>query len=99
MAIPLHVDDDRVSEAHLPGGDRADGGLQRVERPAMPADEQTEVPAHYIKDDLALVALVLLDGRRVDSEVTENGLECPDGGVGDLVELLVREFRPRRTRR
>ena len=91
MAIALYVDDDRVSESEFATRDGGDEGLKGVQRAAVSPDQEGEIAADDVQDDLTFVALVLLDRRVLDPESTEDGLERLDRGVGDAVEVLIGE--------
>lgn len=55
----------------------------------MTTDENSKIRSSYIQNQLALVALILIDGRVRRIEVRKDGTQNGNSNIGNGVELLV----------
>ena len=89
VLVAFHVDDDREAETDLTHGDGGNQKLQGIKRATMTANQNCQVITGDIKDELALVAFILVDGDFTDVEILEHVLQNGNGGVGNFIELLI----------
>ena len=89
VLISLHIDDHRITVPDGTDGDGRDHELQGVERFSMTSNQNGKIIAGDVKDELAVVALVLIDGDVAHIEMLQDILQRGDRGVGDAVQLLI----------
>lgn len=87
--IPLDIDNHRIPESKLAADQKGNHRLQRLERSTMTTDKDRQIRCRHIENQLALVTLVLVDGRVVSIEMSENGAHDGNSSVGNGIELIV----------
>ena len=89
ILIALDVNDNGVTEAHGADSDSRNQELQRIKGLTVAADENSQVVTGDVKDKLAFVAFILVDGNLADVEVLQDILDGCNCGIRDAIEILV----------
>ena len=87
--ITLDVHDDRIPKAKLAAHQQREHNLKGIEGTSMTPNENCKIRSGYIQDQLALVTLILIDGRVRRIEVRKDGTQNGNSNIGDGVELLI----------
>ena len=87
--IALDVHDDRIVEVDVGAHERGEDHLESIERATVAADEHGKVSAVDIEDELAVIAIVLIDGRMLLTKKGKDLPKIPNCHVGDLIHLVV----------
>ena len=61
-AIALDIDHDVILELKLATQERSNNGLKSFERAPVTSDENSKITTVHIKDELTLLAVILIDG-------------------------------------
>lgn len=89
--VTLDVNDNRVVKADALGEHGDKHNLERVKRHTMTTNEDGKVATVYVKDEFALVAIILINRTGVLAKAGQNTSKDLDGRVGNNIELLVRQ--------
>ena len=65
--------------------------LQRLKGLAVTTNEQRKVGIAHIKDQLAVAAIILIDGCTLGTEETKERTENLNRGVGNKVKVVIRQ--------
>lgn len=87
--ITLDVDDDRIPKAKLTAHQQGEHNLKSIKGTSMTANENSKIRSGYVQNQLALVTLILIDGRVRRIEVRKDGTQNGNSHIGNGVELLV----------
>ena len=87
--ITLDVDDDRIPKAKLAAHQQGEHNLKSIKGTSMTANENSKIRSGYVQNQLALVTLILIDGRVRRIEVRKDGTQNGNSHIGNGVELLV----------
>lgn len=87
--ITFDVDDDRIPKAKLATHQQGEHNLKSIEGTSMTANENSKIRSSYVQDQLALVTLILIDGRVRRIEVRKDGTQNGNSHIGNGVELLI----------
>lgn len=87
--ITFDVDDDRIPKAKLATHQQGEHNLKSIEGTSMAANENSKIRSSYVQDQLALVALILIDRRVGGIEVRKDGTQDGNSNIGNGVELLI----------
>ena len=87
--IPLNIHDDGIVELDVTAQERGEDRLEGVERTTMTPNENSEVSAVNIENQLAVLTVILVNGGRGFAEEAEDTLEVRDGKVSNLVHLVI----------
>ena len=87
--ITLDVDDDRIPKAKLATHQQGKHNLKSIEGTSMATNENSKIRSGYVQNQLALVTLILIDGRVRRTEVRKDGTQNGNSHIGNGVELLI----------
>lgn len=87
--ITLDVHDDRIPKAKLTTHQQREHNLKGIEGTSMTPNENSKIRSGYIQDQLALVTLILIDGRVRRIEVRKDRTQNGNRDIGDGVELII----------
>ena len=87
--IALDVDDDRIPKAKLAAHQQREHNLKSIEGTSMTTNENSKIRSGYVQNQLALVTLILIDGRVRRIEVRKDGTQNGNSHIGNGVELLI----------
>ncbi len=87
--ITLDVDDDRIPKAELAAHQQREHNLKGIKGTTMTANENSKIRSGYVQNQLALVTLILIDGRVRRIEVQKDGTQNGNSYIGNGVELLI----------
>lgn len=87
--ISLDINYNRITKTELPTHKQREQGLKSLKRTTMATDQDSKVGSSNIKDQLALITVILIDGRVGGVEVSKNGAQNRNGDIGDSVELSI----------
>ena len=87
--ITFDVDDDRIPKAKLAAHQQGEHNLKSIKGTSMTANENSKIRSGYVQNQLALVTLILIDGRVRRIEVRKDGTQNGNSHIGNGVELLV----------
>ena len=90
--IALNVDDNRIPKTKLAAHQQREQNLESIEGTSMTANKNGKIRSSYIQDQLALVALILIDGRVRRIEVRKDGTQNGNSNIGDGVEFLISQL-------
>lgn len=87
--ITLDVDDDWIPKAKLAAHQQGEHNLKSIKGTSMTANENSKIRSGYVQNQLALVTLILINGRVRRIEVRKDGTQNGNSHIGNGVELLV----------
>lgn len=87
--ITLDVDDDRIPKAKPAAHQQGEHNLKSIKGTSMTANENSKIRSGYVQNQLALVTLILIDGRVRRIEVRKNGTQNGNSHIGNGVEFLI----------
>ena len=87
--VSLHVNGNGVSEPKATAHEKGEQRLERFESLSMSTNQNRKIGRSDIKNQLALVSIVLIDRRVGGIKEPEDGAKDAHGYVGDGIELLV----------
>lgn len=87
--ITLDVDDDRIPKPKLAAHQQGEHNLKSIKGTSMTANENSKIRSGYVQNQLALVTLILINGRVRRIEVRKDGTQNGNSHIGNGVELLV----------
>lgn len=90
--IALDVDDNRIPKTKLAAHQQREHNLEGIKGTSMTANKNGKIRSSYIQDQLALVALILIDGRVRRIEVRKDGTQNGNSNIGDGVEFLISQL-------
>lgn len=89
ILVALNVNNDGEVEAKTLTNDRRDDELKSVEHATVAANENCQVTAINVENELSLVTIVLIDGGLSLTKALEDITNHANGEVGDGVKLVV----------
>ena len=87
--VALNVHHNRIPKAKLTAYQKREHNLKGIKRTTVTADENSKVRSRYIQNQLALIALILIDRRVGGIEVRKDGTQNGNRNIGNGVELLI----------
>ena len=89
--IPFNIDNDRVTETN--DANRNDGNqeLESIKGTTMTTNKNRKIVASDIKDELTVVAFILVDGDLTNIEVFKDVLQCRNCSVGNEIKFFIRQ--------
>ena len=87
--IALNVNDDRIPKAKLAAHQQREHNLKSIEGASMTTNKNSKIRSGYVQNQLALIALILIDGRVRRIEVRKDGTQNGNRNIGNGVELLI----------
>ena len=90
--VALNVNHNRIPKAKLAAHQQREHNLKGIEGTSMTTDENSKIRSSYIQNQLALVALILIDGRVRRIEVRKDGTQNGNSDIGNGVELLISQL-------
>ena len=90
--ISLDVDDDRIPKAKLAAHQQREHNLKGIKGATMTTDKDGKIGSRYIKNQFALVALILIDRRVGGVEMRKDGTKNRNRNIGNGVELFIRKL-------
>ena len=55
----------------------------------MTSDQNSQITSRHIKNELALIALIFIDGGGLGTKMTKNGTQYRDGNIGNGIKLFI----------
>ena len=92
VLVALNINHNGVTSPCLLGDDRSRHGLKRLERTPVSSDDKGEVRPDQVENQLALVALILLNLEVRNAAVANDGSEYFCGTICNLVDLIIGQF-------
>ena len=90
--VTLNVHHNRIAEPELTAYQERDHRLERFERSTMTPDENSQIRRRHVKDELALIALIFIDGGIGGIEVTQDIADNGQRDIGDGIKLGIRQL-------
>ena len=87
--VALNVNHNRIPKAKLAAHQQREHNLKGIKGTTMTANENSKIRSGYVQNQLALVTLILIDGRVRRIEVRKDGTQNGNSHIGNGVELLI----------
>ena len=87
--VTLNVHHNRIPKAKLTTHQQREHNLEGIKSTTMTADKDGKVRSRYIQNQLAFVALILIDRRVRSIEVRKDGTQNGNRNIGNGVELII----------
>ena len=90
--IALNVDDNRIPKTKLAAHQQREHNLKSIEGTSMATNKNGKIRSSYIQDQLALITLILIDGRVRSIEVRKDRTQNGNSNIGNGVEFLISQL-------
>ena len=90
--ISLNVHHNRIPKAKLTAHQKREHNLKSIKRTTVTTNENSKVRSRYIQNQLALIALILIDRRVGGIEVRKDGTQNRNRNIGNGVKLLISQL-------
>lgn len=87
--VALNINHNRIPKAKLAAHQQREHNLKGIKGTTMTANENSKIRSGYVQNQLALVTLILIDGRVRRIEVRKDGTQNGNSHIGNGVELLI----------
>ena len=87
--VALNVNHNRIPKAKLTAYQKREHNLKSIKRTTVTTNENSKVRSRYIQNQLALIALILIDRRVGSIEVRKDGTQNRNRNIGNGVKLLI----------
>ncbi len=87
--VALNVHHNRIPKAKLAAYQKREHNLKGIKRTTVTTNENSKVRSRYIQNQLALIALILINRRVGGIEVRKDGTQNRNRNIGNGVKLLV----------
>ena len=87
--VALDVNNNGIVELETTAHERGDNRLQGFQRTTVTANEDGKVSTAHIKNELALIAIVLINGGVCLTKEIENAAQVFNGNIGNVVSLVI----------
>ena len=87
--VSLNVHHNRIPKAKLTAYQKREHNLKGIKRTTVTTNENSKVRSRYIQNQLALIALILIDRRVGGIEVRKDGTQNRNRNIGNGVKLLI----------
>ena len=87
--VALNVNNNRIPKAKLAAYKQREQYLESIKRATMTTNQYGKVGSGDVKNQLALITLVLIDRRIIGIEVRKNGTKNRDGNIGNGIKLVI----------
>ena len=90
--IALYINDNRISETKLATNQERNENLERLKSTTMTSDQNGKIRGSNIKNQLSVIAIVLINRRGFGIKVSKDGAENGYRNISNGIELLVRKL-------
>ena len=90
--VSLNVHHNRIPKAKLTAYQKREHNLKGIKRATVTTNENSKVRSRYVQNQLALIALILIDRRVGGIEVRKDGTQNRNRNIGNGVKLLISQL-------
>lgn len=90
--VPLNINNDRIPKSKFAAHKQGNKNLKGFKGTSMTTDKDGKIRSRNIQNKLTIIAIVLINRRRLGVKVRENGAKHGNSDVSDGIELLVRKL-------
>lgn len=87
--VSLNIHHNRIPKAKLTAYQKREHNLKGIKRTTVTTNENSKIRSRYVQNQLAFIALILIDRRVGGIEVRKDGTQNRNRNIGNGVKLLI----------